>query len=115
MQILQEQHDTPLQLTGNLDVNAAAEVHRALLTHLEHSLGISLDLSQIENCDAAGVQLLIAMQRSAEAVGKPFAVITATDAFTMVCASLGISSEHFIAVTSTLPEPACMNQESSNA
>jgi hypothetical protein len=61
------------------------------------------------------VQLLLAMRRSAEAVGKSFAVVGATDTFTTVCAALGISSEQLIAATSLLPEPVYMNQESSNA
>jgi anti-anti-sigma factor len=115
MQILQEQHDTCLELTGDLDINTAVEVHKTFLTYLERHARISLDLSQIECCDAAGVQLLLAVQRSAEAAGKPFAVVAATAAFTTVCAALGISSAQFIAATSALPEPACMGKESTNA
>jgi anti-anti-sigma factor len=115
MQMLQDQSDTSLELTGDLDIDAAVEVHKALLAYLEHHARIWLDLSKIECCDAAGVQLLVAAQRSAEAAGKPFAIIAVTEAFTTVCASLGISSGQFIAATSPLLEPACMGKESIDA
>lgn len=115
MQIHQDQRDTPVKLTGVLDINTAAEVLKTLLVHLEHKARISVDLSQIESCDAAGIQLLLAMQRSAKAAGKPFALIAATEAFTAVCASLGISSEQLIAETSPRLEPECVNKESTVA
>lgn len=115
MQILQDQRDTSLELTGRLDINTAEEVQKALLVYLEHSARTSLDLSQITSCDAAGVQLLIAMQRSAESAGKSFAVVAPTDAFTTVCAALGISSAQFVATTIPLLEPACTEKENTVA
>jgi len=115
MQIVQDQRYTSLELAGILDINTTEEVHKALLAHFERHDRISLDLSQIESCDAAGVQLLLAAQRSGEASGKSFGVVGATDTFTAVCAALGIPSEQLIAAPGTLPEPAGMGVESSNA
>jgi ABC-type transporter Mla MlaB component len=105
MQVIADQCDTALILTGALDNSTVDEVHKALLAHLEHHSRISLNLSQIESCDAAGLQLLIAMQRSAGAAAKPFAVIAPTNAFTTACANLGISSTQFAAAAIPLLEP----------
>jgi len=107
MQIHQDQRDTPLELAGVLDINTVAEVCKSLLEHLEHQARASLDLSQIESCDAAGIQLLFAMQRSAKAAGKPFAIVAATDVFTTTCAALGISQTQFVAATIPHLEFAC--------
>jgi len=111
MQIVQHQCDTVLTLPDALDNSTAEEVRKALLAHLEHHAEILLNLSQIERCDAAGVQVLLAMQRSAAAAAKPFAVVATTDALTTVCAALGISSAQFVAATVPLLESACTERE----
>jgi anti-anti-sigma factor len=90
-----------LTLIGELDINAAADLRVALLQHLEQHACISLDLSQIESCDAAGIQLLLALEESAKAAGKPFIVLAASDAFTTSSEELGIAGDRF---ASTLPK-----------
>jgi len=115
MQIHQGQRDTLLIPTSALDINTAAEVRKSLLEHLERQARISVDLSKIESCDVAGIQLLLAMQRSAMAAGKPFAIVAATNAFTTICAALGISSTQFMATTIPLLEPSSTEQEVSVA
>jgi len=111
MQIITDKHDTALALTGALDTSTADEVLKALLIHLESYVGISLDLSQIDSCDAVGVQLLLAMQKSAEVAAKPFAVVAASNEFASICAALGLSSTQFVAATIPLLEPACPEME----
>lgn len=111
MQILQGEHDNSLELTGALDIITAEEVRTSLLAHLEHHDRLSLDLSKIESCDTAGVQLLLAAQRSAEAACKPFTVVAATDAFTTACTALGISSAQFLAASIPRLGNACNEKE----
>jgi anti-anti-sigma factor len=115
MQVIPDKYDTVLKLTGSLNNSTADELRKGLLEHLEHHARIALNLSKIETCDASGVQLLLAMQKSAEAADKPFSVVAATDAFTTVCATLGISSEQFMAANIPLLEPACTEKETSVA
>ena len=105
MQIIPDQCDTALIPIGALDIDAAADVRAAMLRHLEQHECISLDLSQIESCDAAGIQLLIALEKSAKAAGKPFIVVAASDAFTSTSADLGIARDRFASATALLPEP----------
>jgi len=115
MLVDQDQRDTPLELAGVLDINSVAEVRKALLEHVEQHARISLDLSRIQSFDAAGVQLLLAMQRSAEAVGKPFAVVSGTDVFTMTCEALGISRTQFVEAIIHVVKPACNEKETTVA
>jgi phospholipid transport system transporter-binding protein len=91
MQLLQNQCESALALTGSLDINSVDEVYKVLLKHLEQNDSISVDLSQIESCDTAGAQLLLALGKSTESSGKPFAVVAASEAFVRDCAGLGIS------------------------
>lgn len=64
----------PLRLEGELTIQHAAEQHQHLLQAIE-AVGrnpvplLQLDLGQIEACDSAGVQLLLALRHSLEALG----------------------------------------------
>jgi anti-anti-sigma factor len=92
MQVINDQSESVHKLAGTLDVNTANEVRGVLLEYLGEHTSISIDLSQVEGCDAAGVQLLLALEKSAEAAGKPFAVVASSEAFDRDCAGLGIST-----------------------
>jgi anti-anti-sigma factor len=109
--IIPDQCDTALTLTGALDINAAAGVRTALLQYLEQHTCISLDLSQIESCDAAGIQLLLALGKSAEAAGKPLVVVAASDAFTSNSADLGIDGNRFAVAIPPQPGPTFKDGE----
>jgi anti-anti-sigma factor len=91
MQVFQNRCESALELTGALDINTADEVRKVLLECLEQHTSISVDLSKVESCDAAGVQLLLALEKSTESAGKPFSLVGVSEAFARDCASLGIS------------------------
>lgn len=78
-------------LTGGLDISAVEGLLSALMEYSGSHPAICLDLSQIQTCDAAGLQLLLALKKSAEAAGKPMALVAAPDMFTRVASQLGIS------------------------
>lgn len=90
MQILQEQRGVSLELTGALDINTVDEMRGVLLEHLEQHTDIIVDLSRVECCDAAGAQLLIALEKSAESSGKSFSILAISETFVRDCADLGI-------------------------
>ena len=59
-----------LRLMGDLDLYNVETAREALLNHLSDKRGLELDLSGVETCDTAGLQVLLAAQRSAVASRK---------------------------------------------
>jgi anti-sigma B factor antagonist len=64
---------------GDLTIPSAQVQREVLLAALaEDGPELLLDLSQIESCDSAGVQLLVATQRSARAGGRELRIVGAS-------------------------------------
>jgi anti-anti-sigma factor len=91
MQVIQDSELLIPELTGALDINTVEDVRKVLLTHLKQHSSIAIDLSSVESCDAAGAQLLLALEKSAECAGKPFTVLAVSEALARDCANLGIT------------------------
>lgn len=63
-------HPTPITPTGDLTIASAQAQRQVLLDALAGPAdALHLDLSQVESCDSAGVQLLLAMRHSARTRG----------------------------------------------
>ncbi|WP_308390115.1 STAS domain-containing protein [Acidithiobacillus sp. AMEEHan] len=58
-----------LELQGNLDIYAVAELRGRLLSCLASAHTLEIDLRQVEEIDGAGLQLLLALKRSASEQG----------------------------------------------
>jgi anti-sigma B factor antagonist len=68
-----------LTLDGTLTIHRAAELHALMRTQLD--AGVSrIDLAAVTECDAAGVQLLLALRRSLEASGQRLHIDAASPA-----------------------------------
>jgi anti-anti-sigma factor len=55
-----------LTLAGELTVLNACDIRNRLLTALDDTDGVDVDLSQVTEVDTAGVQLIVAAKREAE-------------------------------------------------
>jgi phospholipid transport system transporter-binding protein len=63
-------HPTPIAPTGDLTIASAQAQRQVLLDALAGDAeALHLDLSQVEACDSAGVQLLLALRHSARTRG----------------------------------------------
>ncbi|MBW2107148.1 MAG: STAS domain-containing protein [Deltaproteobacteria bacterium] len=60
-----------LSITGSMTIYDASELRQHLLACLEEHPGMILDLSGVEDCDTAAIQVLCAARKSAELTGKP--------------------------------------------
>ncbi len=56
--------ENTLKIGGSLDIGSICEVRQALRELLEKTQNPVLDLSAVDACDCAGLQLLYAAQRS---------------------------------------------------
>lgn len=63
---------TELRLDGEVTIYRAQEIKRILLDALEHSVALRIDLAGVSELDSAGVQLLVAAKKAADAERKPF-------------------------------------------
>lgn len=65
-----------LALDGELTIYRAAELREELLAALPVApTSMEIDLAQVSEVDSAGVQLLIAARRAAQAQGAAFALV----------------------------------------
>jgi len=84
-----------LKISGTLDIDAANSLREALLECLLLRPAVTppvieVDLSEVNGCDAAALQVLLAGRRDAAAAGKAFRV-HASLAVTATAAALGFS------------------------
>ena len=82
-----------LILDGELTIYRAQEVRECLLQALGQAVpGLALDLSGVSEMDSSAVQLLLAARLEAQAAGRRFAVVAASEAVQQVLALLGLES-----------------------
>jgi anti-sigma B factor antagonist len=82
-----------LALSGELGIVDAAALRLQWLTALaEHPGDLTLDLSAVEACDSAGVQLLLALRRSLLSQGRSLRVGAAAPAVRQALATYGLDS-----------------------
>ena len=70
-----ENGNTLLKIEDDLSIYDVAGIRQALLGCLESEGGLALDLSAVTRCDAAGLQLLCAIRKSAHGRHKPYRVM----------------------------------------
>lgn len=82
-----------LKISGTLDIDEADALREALLTAFRLQAEIALDLSEVDACDTAALQVLLAGQRNAASAGKTFRMVAVSDSVTGTAAALGLSIE----------------------
>jgi anti-anti-sigma factor len=86
-----------LKIAGSLDVSTAGTLCDSLRDCLGWQAELSLDLSNVDSCDAAVLQLLCAARKTAAQLHKPFRVVSWSPAVLETCAALGIALEELAA------------------
>jgi anti-sigma B factor antagonist len=82
-----------LKIAGELRIASVADAKPAILASLADSSEIQLDLSEVDQCDTAGIQLLLMACASARASGKSFATLGHTAALQTALTRAGIPAE----------------------
>jgi len=70
--------DIVVRFEGRMTVDRAAEQHRVLCAALAEGLPLRVDVSEVSDIDAAGLQLLIAARRKCDAAGLGFSLKSPT-------------------------------------
>ena len=77
-------------LRGELGIGNAEDLHRMFRDSLTRNAGIEVDLSAVESCDAAVLQLLCSLRKSATVRGLRFRVSAVSQPIEAAAAALGI-------------------------
>ena len=93
LEITPLQDTNAIRISGELDIYSVEGAREALLNHLADKPVLELDLAGVETCDTAGMQLLLAAQRSAVASGKTFSMHTPAPAIEKCGELLGLPTE----------------------
>jgi anti-anti-sigma factor len=65
-----QQPSQPMVIEGELTIYTVTELKDKLLSELAKAEKMALDLSEVSEFDAAGLQLLVTIKKEAEALGK---------------------------------------------
>jgi anti-anti-sigma factor len=85
-ELVENESGTVLRIQGSLDIAVAEEFHKALRNFLRAAEHPVLDLSAVDSCDTAALQLLWAARKSA----KPLRFMGLSSAIAESAAALGL-------------------------
>ena len=90
----QQEASAGLDLPLELRIETVGRWREALRASLAQQPELEIDLRSVGACDAAGLQLLAAARKSAEAAGKPFRLVgPVSSVVSETAAALGIRLE----------------------
>jgi anti-sigma B factor antagonist len=93
MTLRQGQVETAFVSAGDeLTIYTAAQQKEDLLAKFSQSEGMEIDLSQVQEMDSAGVQVLMLLKREAEDKGKPLHLVNHSQAVVEIFELLDLSS-----------------------
>jgi anti-anti-sigma factor len=99
---------TVLKITGEQTIRTADELHKALAEYLDRGLAVLLDLSEVQVCDAAALQLVYALHRSASQRNQSFHIKAVSPVITEAAAALGLAIEALMTPSGrAVPECDC--------
>ena len=85
--------DRSLKLSGELTIRRADELHRLFVEAAGQEGGLVLDLSGVEQCDAAGLQLICALRKTLAGRGSSLRVSAIPAAVQLTATALGMPLE----------------------
>ncbi len=90
---LSRQSDGELQVSGDLHIQGSQEFRQLLLREVESepTNALRLDLSAVDRCDTASLQLLCSLAKSVKNAGKEFYISSPSVAVREVSKLLGLS------------------------
>lgn len=90
-----KKEDIVIHLSGNLSIYEVGAVRDELLTGLVAGKSVSIDLEQVEEWDVAGLQLLVATQKTASNTGTFLRFDNLPDQLRAALPLLGLDSQFF--------------------
>ena len=97
VRITKDESSGVLKIAGTLSIPAAEDVRKALSDAFNGNSGPVLDLSGIEDCDTAGLQLLWSAINTAQRLNKRLRLLEIPSAVAEIAAVLGLPLQQLTA------------------
>lgn len=81
---------TPLKLSGEMNIYAAAEIQQAVQKALLEAGDVALDLGEVSELDSAGLQQLLLLHRECQHAGRKLSVAASSPAVDEILNLLGL-------------------------
>jgi anti-anti-sigma factor len=91
MRETQEQEGEIVRLSTELNLYTVADLRDTLIRVVTRETDPCIDLSRVEVCDTAGLQVLCSAKKTAVCAGKKLRIVNPSTAITDVGQSLGVS------------------------
>lgn len=82
-----------LRCQGTLDIRSVEELRSLLTESFDRNRHLMLDLSAVDGCDTAGLQLVYSARKEATGNGKEMKILAASAAIENTALALGIPLE----------------------
>jgi len=97
LNITNNESEGVLKFSGTLDIYAVDAARDVLIQHVQNNPRLILDLSEVEECDVAGLQLLFSVRKTIESLCKSLEVKRVSQAIIDACAALGLGMDQLTA------------------
>jgi anti-anti-sigma regulatory factor len=94
----------PLKLTGELTIRDVDELRRLFTSVLNRNSKLVVDFSEVEDCDAAALQLICSLQKTAVRDGLRLEYAPLSPAIEAAAAALGLALKDLTAVADSPPK-----------
>ncbi len=101
-----------LRIEGEMTIYRALELKQVLLSRLDESAEVEIDVAAATEIDTAGVQLLLLAKKTAQARQRALRLVAASPAVAEVLELLNLATE--FGATRTLPSPAACSAGPNN-
>ena len=91
MRVSSDESGRVLNVAGDLEISVAEALRSALRDYVLQHAEVILDLTAVESCDAAALQLIWSARKMAEQHAKRFDIAGMSPAVEQTCAALGFS------------------------
>jgi anti-anti-sigma regulatory factor len=88
--------DTVFKSSSLQTIRTVDELHKALTDYLDRSPAVAVDLSEVEECDTAALQVIYALRESAIRRRRWFQITAVSAAVTETAAALGLRIEELL-------------------
>ena len=91
----ESKNNNTIKLNGTISIYEAADIHKRILQSFTENNTVSIDLSDVDTCDAAGMQLLFSAIKAGEEKGNQIIITQASEAFQETARLIGLQQELF--------------------
>lgn len=88
--------DDRLKIAGEQTIRTVGDLHKVLTEYLGRGTAVAVDLSEVDACDAAALQLIYAFRRSVAQEKRIFRIVAVSPAIGQTAAALGLDMEPLV-------------------